>query len=306
MEDGQENSPNVKKAVTERARHPDDVTRSNGKLTPDVEWYLAQQILPPISRLCDPIEGTSPKSLAEKLGLDSAKYNSVSPATIDENDLVDYVPESCQPDEKRFKDVERLVLTCAGCNEEAEFPGAFRAVKDVDSGMSFCQSAFRCPNPECQQADNWGEADPWSCAAKILNKMNFLKKKQQRLYYDGLVRCDDPMCRLETRQLSVFEGCCLKPGCNGRMQTVYTEKAMQTQLKYFDSLFDLSHACKQLSKSQEPASLTQKDVMKSISKEDQTALQLLHNVSSNALNKNGYNWISGEFFQNLFGAANKQ
>jgi hypothetical protein len=90
------------------------------------------------------------------------------------------------------------------------------------------------------------------------------------------------------------------------MKTVYTEKAMHAQLKYFDSLFDLAHACKQLSKSKDPSSLTEKDAMKSISKEDKNVLQLLHGVSSNALNKSGYNWVSGEFFQTLFGAANKQ
>lgn len=36
----------------------------------DVEWYLTQQILPPIARLCEPIEGTSLAILAERLGLD--------------------------------------------------------------------------------------------------------------------------------------------------------------------------------------------------------------------------------------------
>merc|ERR1712087_952456 len=116
---------------------------------------------------------------------------------------------------------------------------------------------------------------------------NSLKKKQQRLYYDGLVRCDDPMCRLETRQLSVFEGCCLKPGCNGRMRTVYTESALQTQLKYFDSLFDINHAFKQLKKSPQQtaaSSLTEKEITKSLAKEDMDAFRLLHGFSSQSLN----------------------
>jgi len=39
----------------------------------DVEWYLLYQLLPPISRLCEPIEGTSPAILATQLGLDASK-----------------------------------------------------------------------------------------------------------------------------------------------------------------------------------------------------------------------------------------
>ena len=34
----------------------------------DYEYYLAHQILPPIERLCDPIEGTDRARLAECLG----------------------------------------------------------------------------------------------------------------------------------------------------------------------------------------------------------------------------------------------
>ncbi|CAN0497757.1 unnamed protein product, partial [Discosporangium mesarthrocarpum] len=39
--------------------------------------YLGQQIVPPVSRLCEPIEGTSMAVLAEKMGLDASKYSQV-------------------------------------------------------------------------------------------------------------------------------------------------------------------------------------------------------------------------------------
>jgi DNA polymerase alpha subunit A len=298
-EDGKHQDASAKKALaSERARHPDEIIRSNGVLKPDVEWYLTQQILPPISRLCEPIEGTSAGILAEKLGLDSTKYNSVS-VSVDEEDAIDYTPASCLPDVERFKDVKKLFMTCSGCNEEASFPGVFRIA--TDDGTTVCQSGLRCPNPHCRRANNWGEADRWSCVAKILNKMNASKKEQQRLYYDGLLRCDDPMCGLETRQLSVCEDCCLKPGCNGRLKTVYTESALQTQLKYFNSLFDISHALKQHRKSPHASTITEKEITESIGAKDKEAFQLLHGYSSHSLNKSGYNWVSGQFFQTLFG-----
>ena len=39
----------------------------------DFEWYLGNQILPPISRLCEPIEGTSAAEMSVRLGLDASK-----------------------------------------------------------------------------------------------------------------------------------------------------------------------------------------------------------------------------------------
>jgi DNA polymerase elongation subunit (family B) len=39
----------------------------------DYEWYLGNQILPPISRLCEPIEGTSAAEMSARLGLDVSK-----------------------------------------------------------------------------------------------------------------------------------------------------------------------------------------------------------------------------------------
>ena len=38
----------------------------------DFEYYLAHQILPPIERLCDPIEGTDRARLADCLGMSTA------------------------------------------------------------------------------------------------------------------------------------------------------------------------------------------------------------------------------------------
>ena len=303
-----------KESVSERARHPDEINRSNGALRPDVEWYLVNQILPPISRLCEPIEGTSPGLIAEKLGLDSSKYNGVSSTNVDEDDIVDFTPASCLPDEERFKGVEKLSLTCRSCGQEAEFPGIFRLAKDADAGTSHRVSGLRCPNPMCRDPDCWGEIDRLSCIAGIINKMTAMTKKHQRLYYDGWVRCDDPMCGLETRQLSVFEGCCLKQGCNGRMKSVYTESALQTQLKYFDSLFDVTHAIKQQRQRRSGRSTAQdsitvekeiKEISLDVGDEDMKAFRVLHGFSSHSLSKSGYNWVGPQFFQTLFG-ANRQ
>ena len=41
----------------------------------DTAWYMAQQLHPPIWRLCEPIEGIESAQIAECLGLDPAKFH---------------------------------------------------------------------------------------------------------------------------------------------------------------------------------------------------------------------------------------
>ena len=80
-----EGEESAKVAQADRARHPDDVRRANSGLQigenagrliryislilVDFEHYLANQVLPPIERLCEPIEGTDRSRLAECLGM---------------------------------------------------------------------------------------------------------------------------------------------------------------------------------------------------------------------------------------------
>ena len=70
-----ESAPAKKGLQAHHARHPDAVKRSAGSLVPDVEWYVQQQILPPIARLCEPIAGTSSADIARHLGLDVSDWH---------------------------------------------------------------------------------------------------------------------------------------------------------------------------------------------------------------------------------------
>jgi DNA polymerase alpha subunit A len=63
-------------SYAQRSFPPDEFEDSKGLLKLDTEWYMTQQIHPPISRLCEPIEGTDPSQLAMCLGLDPSKFRS--------------------------------------------------------------------------------------------------------------------------------------------------------------------------------------------------------------------------------------
>ena len=80
-----------------RAHHPKEIEASNGELEVDIEWYLGKQLLPPLARICDPIEGTSHSILAEQLGLDPSKYKDAG-INLDNLNDVDFTPQSMLDD----------------------------------------------------------------------------------------------------------------------------------------------------------------------------------------------------------------
>lgn len=86
-----------------------------------MEWYLANQVHPPVARLCGPIEGTDNARLATCLGLDSNKYRSTVITKLEEEEL--HTMESQLTDAERFKDVEKWKPVCNYCKTSTEFPG---------------------------------------------------------------------------------------------------------------------------------------------------------------------------------------
>lgn len=300
LPEGEERTGKISQNAAERARHPDEIERSGGVLKPDVEWYLTQQILPPVSRLCEPIEGLSAGLIAERLGLDSSKYNqrsSFGEDDFDEDQLVNYVPESFKSDEDRFQGVQKLMLTCAACGVNSEFPGLLHTAKE---DVTTLRGGFHCVNPDCDRPHYWGENTPYECMARIMNSMAMLVRQQLQEYYKGVVKCDDPACGLETRQLSVNGGVCLNRGCNGRMNSTFKERTLQTQLKYLECLFDADHVCQQLASKEVYG--TKAELEKYISKNDREISRELYRIAKENVDECAYNWISPSFWQSMFGA----
>jgi DNA polymerase alpha subunit A len=306
LETDGEDAKKAPKSATERARHPDEIARSGGILKPDVEWYLTQQILPPVSRLCEPIEGLSQGLIAQRLGLNASKYTqhrSFGDGELNDDELVNYVPESFKSDKERFGDVEKLCMTCSSCGVTNEFPGLLYLRKESDSDAGTLSGGFRCPNPSCQRPEYWGEATPFACLARIMSGMTLLIRKQQQAYYSGCVKCDDPACGLETRQLSVNGGVCLARGCNGRMTPLVTEQSVQKQLKYFECLFDADHVTKQLVDNKQNFGSNQKELLSMIARTDKRMADALHKASKQSMSECSYNWILPSFWQSVFGSA---
>lgn len=288
-------------SATERARHPEEIARSDGVLKPDVEWYLTQQILPPIARLCEPIEGTSQQELACRLGLDSTRYSNGSrPETdLDADQDIDYKPASSLSDEERFKDVEKLNLFCLSCETENQFPGVFRANNDgtVVSGMF-------CPNPHCSRPAYWGHKNQFDCYSRIVNSMQIWCYGLSSRYYQGTLRCDEPCCALETRRLSVAGAVCLRLGCPGTLQPSTTERTVHTHLKYLERLVCVDHAAEQMGSKGKHG--TADNLKKQLTRFEKAAFQGFHDMAAKSLESSAYNWITPTFWRNLFRVSYKQ
>jgi len=296
-----EEGPKADVPVIERVYHPDDIARSKGTLVPDYEWYLSQQILPPIARLCDPIEGMSQQSLAEKLGLDQTKYrnqNNGVGGEYDEMVAMNFTPASMKSDVERFRDVIKLKFQCQSCLEESVLPGVF--CHPTDDKVQSLVSGLMCPTKDCENPMCYGYERHFDFMSTIMNKMTVWKKQILTEYYKGIYKCDEPGCGLETRQLSVAGSVCLRKGCNGKVHPKVSERDLHTHLKYLESLFDLAHAAEQYEKREQYG--TKAEIMRITTNRDKAMFGELHALASSDLNDNAFNWISPGFWNKMFGA----
>jgi DNA polymerase alpha subunit A len=294
--DGSE-SQNKKSGAADRARHPEEIQRSNGILKPDIEWYLSQQILPPISRLCENIDGTSQAMIAEKLGLDFTRFSKIGTGNeIDDNTLVSFVPTSLKKDSERFNDVDKFCVTCKTCQKSNELKGVFL----VNGNQTM--SGYHCPNAECKKPYNFGHKSHFDLLNVLSNKITVSVRQAISSHGKYEYSCEDPMCGQVTRQFSVKGKCCLRRGCTAAVKPVHSAAALDTHIKYLKSLCDISHCHKQyvMRCNVETEAIPIQEVKKSLSREDQVVAEALCDRLNIILRKSAYNTVEANIFAQLF------
>ena len=60
--------------LASKAFSPDELLHSKGSLKIDVDWYTSQQLMPPLTRLIEHIEGIEIDFVAQCLGVDLKKH----------------------------------------------------------------------------------------------------------------------------------------------------------------------------------------------------------------------------------------
>jgi len=257
-------------AATQRAYHPDEFCKSD-TLKIDVKYYLANQVHPVVSRLCDPIDGTDAAHIAQCLGLDPSGYRGNSAVHDDENDAL-LGGQVQMTDEERFKDCERFVVKCKrpSCGQETTVEVLFRNTSHQFGLNDTC--------PGCKNQYS---------AGAVSNQLTVVMRKHIKRYYMGWQKCDDPSCGYTTRQVPLTHqrGA---PRCTtcfrAHLHPVYSDTALYTQLLYYSRLFDYDYALKN---SKEDARKLPYDLRKT-----PPFYTAVHSTVSTVLNSNGYSEVN--------------
>ena len=239
-------------APTQRAYHVDEVrqnskttkdesgetagdTKQSNHLKIDINYYLAQQLHPVISRLCDPLDGTDSGRIAQCLGLDPEQYRK----HIYSNDTGRDETIGSK-DEDRFRTcVKFQMLPCKDCGEGSGDSKPIALDSPVrNSGKDAYFALTRCSNSNCK-------SNPLDNIEMIMNKLTLKIREHIKQYYQGWIVCEDPGCSGRTKQLPLsfqraFPICetCRK----ATMYTEYTDSQLYLQLLYYQHLFDTQRA----------------------------------------------------------------
>ncbi len=230
-------------AIARRAFHPTIITARQGELKPDIKWYLESQILPPVVRLCGPIEETDQARLADCLGLDGHKYHNAhhnaSNAAEEEEEVV---LRSDQNDSERFKLCQALKVTCLKCQVAFDFPGVFKIIDNVARPeLSAVLTGLACPSPECKGMVNSLD-DARACFSAISKLLHQNIRAHVVKLYSAWAKCNDASCNRRTRQVLAKGTACPRPHCAGELVLEVSSRDVHQQLCFYKSLFDVARA----------------------------------------------------------------
>lgn len=204
---------NSSNGIAQRAYHPDEVVASGGKLVIDVKYYLENQVLPPIMRLCDPIQSIEASRIAVALGLDGRRYE-----RKDNDDDKNYLALGPQSAAEKFSDVKPLMVECQKCGAHSEFQGViFKSTSVVRSnGLECCKCHERFTD------------------ALMSNVITLAVRDWTSMYYTTPLKLngDDGSRKRETSNIAL--------GGNGALvKRKYNEAWLYKQLRYLHFLMDV-------------------------------------------------------------------
>lgn len=182
--------------IGEKARIPDEI---NSISECDAEWYLSNQLLAPIWRLCEPFGSIDASMIARALGLSIPQTYG-----LPERDecVAVVVPHSTE-----------LYYNCVLCNE-------------VIYIVPTMKNNFKCP--KCNYVHNW---------KLVANKLTLFIRSF--LSKTSIFKCNGNLCDFQTVQLPMRDDCQVHHNskCDGKLKNLYSCVNIFNTLKYFKSIF---------------------------------------------------------------------
>lgn len=198
-------------------------------------------MLPPIERLCDPIQGTDRSRLAECLGLDPKRYQNSSSNTNGESGVAFSSLDSQISDAQRFAEAKPFIIRCRHCTNTNQI---FTPISDRENPIVL-PTGPTCP--ACHKL--YG-------TASLRAQLEVQIREYIALYYQGWTVCEDKTCENRTRMMGVYGRRCLRPDCRGTVRfevsifcslvsagfnvklQQYSDVKLYNQLRYLSDLFD--------------------------------------------------------------------
>ncbi|KAM4798252.1 LOW QUALITY PROTEIN: DNA polymerase alpha catalytic subunit-like [Urocitellus parryii] len=109
--------------ASQRAYAPEQLQKQDN-LTIDTQYYLAQQIHPVVSRICETIDGIDAVLIATWLGLDPTQFRVHHYHKDEENDVLLGGPAQLT-DEEKYRDCKKFKCPCPTCGTENIYDNVF-------------------------------------------------------------------------------------------------------------------------------------------------------------------------------------
>lgn len=245
-------------------------------LTLDTQYYLAQQVHPVVSRICDPIEGIDSVLIASWLGLDPSQFRAQQQFQREEEaDGLLGVPVQLT-DEERYKDCERFTFTCPQCGTDNIYDSVFEG-----AGSKVEPSLMRCCHIPCG-------GSPADYVVNIRNKLVLDIRRHIKRYYAGWLVCEDQACQNRTRRLPIAfsRHGPICPACSrATLRPEYSEKALYNQLCFYRFIFDWEYAITKVLNNDEKKPFNKMN-------EEKEVYRKLKDVPDKALASSGYSEIN--------------
>ncbi|CAH8568397.1 unnamed protein product [Schistosoma turkestanicum] len=169
----------------------DSESSTKRSLSIDVNYYLAHQIHPVVSRLVAPIEGTSPARIADCLGLDPSGYRRSNITTVGDDDDENNPDGGFSSGFSNFTncgDVEPFYIKCP---RNCDGP----PIEIKTSAFSVVGKSWFCPT--CSHNLLLSQ----DSARLVTNRLVFEARRFIVRYQLGWMTCEDPACAVVTRSL---------------------------------------------------------------------------------------------------------
>ncbi|KAM7369988.1 hypothetical protein PAMP_011275 [Pampus punctatissimus] len=260
--------------ASQRAYALEQLQKQEG-LSLDTQYYLAQQVHPVVSRICDPIEGIDSVLIATWLGLDPGQFRTQQQYQREEEADGMLGAPAQLTDEERYKDCERFTFTCPQCGTDNIYDNVFEG-----AGLKLEPSLMRCCHIPCGSR-------PIDYAVNIGNKLLLDIRRHIKKYYSGWLVCEDQACQNRTRRLPIAfsrHGPICHACTRATLRPEYSEKALYNQLCFYRFIFDWEYATAKILQSDEK---TRANLMK----REKEVYRCLKEVPDKALATSGYSEI---------------